>query len=123
MIDNYVKGKGCKAISQHLHALVTVAADLIKYKIHGTVANLPACDCKRKCNPRVIRRTASMVDKEPRGGAPKSSGLQWAPWKQDPVVIIKNKTSKSRLKFAEMKNETFKEKNNIYTVRHGGPWS
>ncbi len=37
-----------------------------KFKVHGTVANLPGHDRKRKIDPRLNRKIVRMVEKEPK---------------------------------------------------------
>ena len=49
IIDKHVKGKGYKTISKQLDIPVTTVAHIIqKFKVQGTVANLPGCGRKRK---------------------------------------------------------------------------
>ncbi|KAI4903076.1 hypothetical protein NFI96_020047 [Prochilodus magdalenae] len=64
-IDKHVKGKGYKTISKQLDVPVTTVAYIIpKFKIHGTVANLPGR--RRKIDDESKRRIIGMVTKEPR---------------------------------------------------------
>uniref|UniRef100_A0A669ERY6 Uncharacterized protein n=1 Tax=Oreochromis niloticus TaxID=8128 RepID=A0A669ERY6_ORENI len=67
IIDKHVKAKGYKTISKQLDVPVTTVAHVIqKFKIHGTVANLPGCGHRRKIDDRSKRRIIRMVTKEPR---------------------------------------------------------
>lgn len=175
IIDKHGKGKGYKTISKQLDVPVTTVANIIKkFKVHGTVANLPGHGRKRKIDPRVNRRIVRMVEKEPRITAKEiqaelqgegtsvsdrtirrflsESGLHGRRPRRTP--LLKEKHKKARLEFAKMhidkpqsfwenvlwtdesklelfgkshqlyvhrrKNEAFKEKNTIPTVKHGG---
>uniref|UniRef100_A0AAQ5ZXB5 Transposase Tc1-like domain-containing protein n=1 Tax=Amphiprion ocellaris TaxID=80972 RepID=A0AAQ5ZXB5_AMPOC len=67
IIDKHVKGKGYKTISKQLDVPVTTAAHIIqKFKIHGTVTNLPGRGRRRKIGDKWKRRKTRMVRKEPR---------------------------------------------------------
>ncbi|KAG2461018.1 TCB1 transposase, partial [Polypterus senegalus] len=67
IIDKHVKGKGYKTISKQLDVPVTTVAHIIqKFKIHGTVANLPGRGRRRKIDDKSKRRIIQMVTKEPR---------------------------------------------------------
>ena len=67
IIDKHVKGKGYKTISKQLDIPVTTVAHIIqKFKVQGTVANLPGCGRKRKIDDKLKRRIIRMVTKEPR---------------------------------------------------------
>lgn len=67
IIDLHVKGKGYKTISKQPDVPVTTAAHIIqKFKVHGTVANLPGRGRKRKIDDILKRRIIRMVTKEPR---------------------------------------------------------
>ncbi|KAL0151707.1 hypothetical protein M9458_053006, partial [Cirrhinus mrigala] len=69
IIDNHVKGKGYKTISKQLDVPVTTVAHIIqkfKFKIRGTVANLPGHGRRRKIDDKSKRRIIRMVTKEPR---------------------------------------------------------
>ena len=67
IIDKHVKGKGYKTISKQLDVPVTTVAYIIqKFKIHGTVANLPEHGRRRKIDDKSKRRIIRMVTKEPR---------------------------------------------------------
>ncbi|XP_039681963.1 GTPase IMAP family member 7-like [Perca fluviatilis] len=66
IIDKHGKGKGYKTISKQLAVPVTTFANIKKFKVHGTVANLPGHGHKRKIDPRLNRRIVRMVEKEPR---------------------------------------------------------
>src|SRR4029434_5303852 len=49
IIDKHVKGKGYKTISKQFDIHVTTVAHIIqKFKVQGTVANIPEGGCKRK---------------------------------------------------------------------------
>ena len=62
-----VKVKGYKTISKQLDVPVTTVANVIKkFKVHGTIANLPGRGRKRNIDPRLNRRIVKMVEKEPR---------------------------------------------------------
>ncbi|KAG2469162.1 TCB1 transposase, partial [Polypterus senegalus] len=66
IIDKHVKGKGYKTISKQLDVPVTTVAHIIqKFKIHGTVANLPGRGRRRRID-KSKRRIIRMVTKEPR---------------------------------------------------------
>lgn len=59
--------KGFKTISKELEVPVTTVANIIKkFKAHRTVANISGRNRKRKTGPRLNRRIARMVEKEPR---------------------------------------------------------
>ena len=65
IIDKHVKGY--KTISKQLDIPVTTVAHIIqKFKVQGTVANLPGRGCKRKIDYKLKRRIIRMVTKEPR---------------------------------------------------------
>ena len=67
IIDKHVKGKGYKTISKQLDIPVTTVAHIIqKFKVQGTVANLPGRGRKRKIDDKLKRRIIRMVTKEPR---------------------------------------------------------
>lgn len=66
IIDKHGKGKGYKTISKQLDLPVTTVANIKKFKVHGTVANLPGQGRKRKVDHRLNRRIVRMVEKEPR---------------------------------------------------------
>src|SRR4029434_7212256 len=67
IIDKHVKGKGYKTISKQLDIPVTTVAHIIqKFKVQGTVANLPGRGCKRKIDDKLKRRIIQMVTKVPR---------------------------------------------------------
>ncbi|KAG7500556.1 Transposable element Tcb1 transposase [Solea senegalensis] len=67
IIDKHVKGKGYKTISKQLDVPVTTVAHIIqKFKIHGTLANLPGRGRRRKIDEKSKRRIIRMVTKEPR---------------------------------------------------------
>ena len=67
IIDKHVNGKGYKTISKQLDIPVTTVAHIIqKFKVQGTVANLPGRGCKRKIDDKLKRRIIRMVTKEPR---------------------------------------------------------
>ncbi|KAG2465172.1 TCB1 transposase, partial [Polypterus senegalus] len=67
ILDKHVKGKGYKTISKQLDVPVTTVAHIIqKFKIHGTVANLPGRGRRRKIDDKSKRRIIRMVTKEPR---------------------------------------------------------
>ncbi|KAI4884482.1 hypothetical protein NFI96_008952 [Prochilodus magdalenae] len=67
IIDKHVKGKGYKSISKQLDVPMTTVAYIIqKFKIHGTVANLPGRGRRRKIDDKSKRRIIRMVTKEPR---------------------------------------------------------
>lgn len=67
IIDKHDKGKGYKTISKQLDVPVTTVAHIIqKFKIHGTVANLPGRGRRRKIDDKSKRRIIRMVTKEPR---------------------------------------------------------
>src|SRR4029434_5360127 len=67
IIDKHVKGKGYKTISKQLYIPVTTVAHIIqKFKVNGTVANLPGRGRKRKIDDKLKRRLIQMVTKEPR---------------------------------------------------------
>ena len=67
IIDKHVKGKGYRTISKQLDVPVTTVAHIIqKFKVHGTVANLPGRGRKRKIDDKLKRRIIRMVTKEPR---------------------------------------------------------
>ena len=66
IIDEHVKGKGYQTIYKQ-HVPVTTAAHIIqKFKVHGTVANLPGRGCRRKTDDKLQRRIIRMETKEPR---------------------------------------------------------
>ncbi len=56
IIDKHVKGKGYKTISKQLDVPVRTLAHIQKFKVHGTVANLPGRGCKRKFEDKLKRR-------------------------------------------------------------------
>ncbi|KAI4892527.1 hypothetical protein NFI96_005759 [Prochilodus magdalenae] len=57
IIDKHVKGKGYKTICKQLDVPVTTVAYIIqKFKIHGTVANLPGRGRRRKIDDESKRR-------------------------------------------------------------------
>lgn len=65
--DKHVKRKGYKTISKQLDVPVTTVAHIIqKFKVYGTVANLPGCVRRRKIDDKLKRRITRMVTKEPR---------------------------------------------------------
>ncbi len=65
MIDQHIKGKGYKTIFKQLDVPVTTVAHIIqKFKVHGTVANLPGCGLKRKIDVKSKRQIIQMVTKE-----------------------------------------------------------
>ena len=67
MTDKHVKGKGYKTISEQLNDPVTKVAHVIqKFKVHGTVLNLPGRGCQRKIDDILKGRIIQMVTKEPR---------------------------------------------------------
>src|SRR4029434_2807192 len=67
IIDKHVNGKGYKTISKQFDIPVTTVAHIIqKFKVQGTVANLPGCGRKRKIDDKLKRRIIRMVTKEPR---------------------------------------------------------
>ena len=67
IIDKHVNGKGRKTISKQLDIPVTTVAHIIqKFKVQGTVANLPGRGCERKIDDKLKRRIIRMVTKEPR---------------------------------------------------------
>src|SRR4029434_3361368 len=68
IIDKHVKGKGYKTISKQLDIPVTTVAHIIqKFKVQGTVANLPGRGGrKRKIDDKLKRWIIRMVTKEPR---------------------------------------------------------
>lgn len=52
IIDKHGKGKGYKTISKQLDVPVTTVANIIKkFKVHGTVANLPGAAARGKSTP------------------------------------------------------------------------
>src|SRR4029434_1553305 len=66
IIDKHVKGKGYKTISKQFDIPVTTVAHIIqKFKVQGTVANLPGRGRKRKIDDKLKRRIIRMVTKEP----------------------------------------------------------
>lgn len=66
IIDQHFKGKGYKTISKQLDIPVSTVANIVKkVKVHGSVANLPGRGRKRKIDPRLNKRIARMVNKEP----------------------------------------------------------
>src|SRR4029434_5192259 len=66
IIDKH-NGKGYKTISKQLDIPVTTVAHIIqKFKVQGTVANLPGSGCKRKIDDKLKRRIIQMVTKVPR---------------------------------------------------------
>src|SRR4029434_731679 len=67
IIDKHVKGKGYKTISKQLDIPVTTVAHIIqKFKVQGTVGNLPGCGRKRKIDDKLKRRTIRMVTQDTR---------------------------------------------------------
>ncbi|KAG2465277.1 TCB1 transposase, partial [Polypterus senegalus] len=77
IIDKHVKGKGYKTISKQLDVPVTTVAHIIqKFKIHGTVANLPGRGRRRKIDDKSKRRIIRMVIKEPRKTSKEIQDLQ-----------------------------------------------
>lgn len=65
--DKHVEGKGYKNISEQLDVPVTIVAQIFqKFKIHGTVANLPGCGGRRKIDDKPKRRLKRTLIKEPR---------------------------------------------------------
>jgi transposase len=67
IIDKHVKGKGYKTISKQLDVPVTTVAHIIqKFKVHGTVVNLPGRGRRRKIYDKMKRGIIRMVTKEPR---------------------------------------------------------
>src|SRR4029434_5254439 len=67
IIDKHVNGKGYKTISKQFDIPVTTVALIIqKFKVQGTVANLPGRGCKRKIDDKLMRRIIQMVTKVPR---------------------------------------------------------
>lgn len=68
IIDKHVKGKGYKTISKQLDVPVTTVAHIIqKFKVHGTVANLPGCGRKRKYDDKLKRRIIRNICEAPPG--------------------------------------------------------
>src|SRR4029434_10095439 len=67
IIDKHVKCNCYKTISKQLVIPVTTVAHIIqKFKVQGTVANLPGCGRKRKIDDKLKRRIIRMETKEPR---------------------------------------------------------
>lgn len=63
----HVNGKGCHTISKQTDVpTISIAHIIQKFKVPGTVANLPACDRKRKIIDKLNKRITQTVTKEPR---------------------------------------------------------
>ncbi|CAJ0929288.1 unnamed protein product [Ranitomeya imitator] len=66
IIDKHVKSKSYEIISKELDVPVNTVTHIQKFKLHGTVANLPGLGRKRKIDDKSKRRIIRMVIKEPR---------------------------------------------------------
>ncbi|KAI4891769.1 hypothetical protein NFI96_002519 [Prochilodus magdalenae] len=98
------QGKGYKISKQFDVPVTTVAYIIQKFKIHGTVANLPGY--KRKIDDKSKRRIIPMVTKKPR--------------KTSKEIKVNFKLKEHQLYVHRWKNEAYQEKNSVPTVKHGG---
>ncbi|KAI4898645.1 hypothetical protein NFI96_026004, partial [Prochilodus magdalenae] len=107
------------------HDEVRLHSVIKKFKAHGTVANFPRCGRKRKIDERFQRKIVRMVVKEPR-----LTSKQVQAALQSEGTTVSTRTIRRRLnekglyginiEFTGKKNEAFKEKNTVPTVKHGG---
>ncbi|KAF7663468.1 hypothetical protein LDENG_00210590 [Lucifuga dentata] len=66
IIAKHGQSQGYKFISRHLDVAVSTVCNVIKkFKAHGTVANLPGRERKRKVDQRLQRKIVRMMEKEP----------------------------------------------------------